>query len=107
MVGLRGVGKTVLLERIRQEAEANGIYTLQIEAPEDRSLPSMIVPQLRVALLKISTKEAARKMANRALVQRLLKVREYRRRCGEYVRGRQRTMMTRSLEVYQRSSCRD
>ena len=67
MVGLRGVGKTVLLERIRQEAEANGIYTLQIEAPEDRSLPSMIVPQLRVALLKISTKEAARQMANRAL----------------------------------------
>ena len=67
MVGLRGVGKTVLLERIRQEAEANGIYTLQIEAPEDRSLPSMIVPQLRVALLKISTKEAARQLANRAL----------------------------------------
>ncbi|MYB48451.1 MAG: ATP-binding protein [Dehalococcoidia bacterium] len=67
MVGLRGVGKTVLLERIRQEAEANGTYTLQIEAPEGRSLPSMIVPQLRVALLKISTKEAARQMANRAL----------------------------------------
>ena len=67
MVGLRGVGKTVLLERIRQEAEANGIHTLQIEAPEDRSLPSMIVPQLRVALLKISTKEAARQLANRAL----------------------------------------
>ena len=35
MVGLRGVGKTVLLERIREEAESNGIYTLQIEAPEN------------------------------------------------------------------------
>ena len=67
MVGLRGVGKTVLLERIRQEAEANGIYTLQIEAPENRSLPSMIVPQLRLALLRISNKEAAKQMAHRAL----------------------------------------
>ena len=67
MVGLRGVGKTVLLERIRREAEANGIYTLQIEAPEDRTLPSLIVPQLRLALLKISNQEAAKRMAHRAL----------------------------------------
>ena len=67
MVGLRGVGKTVLLERIRREAEANGIYTLQIEAPEDRPIPSLIVPQLRLALLKISNKEAAKRMAHRAL----------------------------------------
>ena len=67
MVGLRGVGKTVLLERIRREAEANGIYTLQIEAPEDRTLPSLIVPQLRLALLKISNQEVAKRMAHRAL----------------------------------------
>ena len=67
MVGLRGVGKTVLLERIREEAEANGVLTLQIEAPENRSLPSMIVPQLRVALLKVSNREAAKQLAQRAL----------------------------------------
>ena len=36
MVGLRGVGKTVLLDRIREEAEAAGIHTLFVEAPEDR-----------------------------------------------------------------------
>ena len=67
MVGLRGVGKTVLLERIREEAESNGIYTLQIEAPENRSFPSVMVPQLRLALLKISNREAAKELAQRAL----------------------------------------
>ena len=46
VVGLRGVGKTVLLDAIRQDAESEGIQTLWVEAPEDRSLPSIIVPQL-------------------------------------------------------------
>ena len=54
MVGLRGVGKTVLLDRIREDAEANGIYTLRIEAPENRSLPSILTPQLHLALLRLS-----------------------------------------------------
>ena len=39
LVGLRGVGKTVLLDLIREEAEASGSYALRIEAPENRSLP--------------------------------------------------------------------
>ena len=30
MVGLRGVGKTVLLDRIREEAEETGIQTLSL-----------------------------------------------------------------------------
>ena len=67
MVGLRGVGKTVLLDRIREDADANGIHTLRIEAPEGRSLPSILVPQLRVVLLRLSNKEAARHLAQRAL----------------------------------------
>ena len=67
MVGLRGVGKTVLLERIRQDAEAAGIYTLFIESPENRSLPALLAPALRVALLKLSGKETARELAQRAL----------------------------------------
>ncbi len=67
MVGLRGVGKTVLLERIRQDAEAAGIYTLIIESPENRSLPALLAPALRVALLKLSGKETARELAQRAL----------------------------------------
>ncbi len=57
MIGLRGVGKTVLLDRIRLDAEASGMYALAIEAPESRSLPSLIAPQLRTALLKLSNSQ--------------------------------------------------
>lgn len=67
MVGLRGVGKTVLLDRMRDDAEAAGIHTLRIEAPEDRSLPAMLAPQLRQALLRLSRNERARDLAQRAL----------------------------------------
>ena len=44
MVGLRGVGKTVLLDLIRDDAENTGIHTIRIEAPEKRSLPALIAP---------------------------------------------------------------
>lgn len=67
MVGLRGVGKTVLLDRMRDDAEANGIQTLRVEAPENRSLPAMLAPQLRQALLRLSRNEQAKELATRAL----------------------------------------
>ncbi len=67
MVGLRGVGKTVLLDKMRQDAEASGVYTLKIEAPEDRSLPALLAPQLRMTLLKLSAVESAKVYATRGL----------------------------------------
>lgn len=67
MVGLRGVGKTVLLDQMRDDAEASGIHTLRIEAPEGRSLPAMLAPELRVAMLRLSRDERARDRARRAL----------------------------------------
>lgn len=67
MVGLRGVGKTVLLDKMRQQAEGHGIQTLRLEAPEDRSLPSILAPQLRTALLRLSRNERAKDLAERAL----------------------------------------
>jgi hypothetical protein len=67
MVGLRGVGKTVLLDRIRTDSESTGIQTLRIEAPEDRSLPAILAPELRQALLRLSRNERAKQMAERAL----------------------------------------
>lgn len=67
MVGLRGVGKTVLLDRIREDAEASGIETLRVEAPENRSLPAILAPQLRQALLRLSRNEKAKSFAQRAL----------------------------------------
>lgn len=63
MVGLRGVGKTVLLDRIRMDAEAEGHRTVRIEAPEGRSLPAILAPQLRRALLQLSHRERARDLA--------------------------------------------
>jgi hypothetical protein len=67
MVGLRGVGKTVLLDRLRDDAEAVGIQTLRVEAPESRSLPAILAPQLRQALLRLSRNEQAKELAQRAL----------------------------------------
>lgn len=67
LVGLRGVGKTVLLDRMRLDAEASGVVTARIEAPEGRSLPSMLAPQLRIALLQLSRIEKAKDAGIRAL----------------------------------------
>lgn len=67
MVGLRGVGKTVLLDRLRDDAEVAGIQTLRIEAPEGRSLPALLAPQLRQALLRLSRLEQSKAVAQRAL----------------------------------------
>jgi hypothetical protein len=67
LVGLRGVGKTVLLDRMREDAESGRIQALRVEAPEGRSLPSLLAPQLRLALLKLSRNEQAKKFAQRAL----------------------------------------
>ena len=67
LVGLRGVGKTVLLDQMRLDADAAGMTTLWAEAPENRSLPAMLTPHLRTALLKLSRNEQAKALATRAL----------------------------------------
>ncbi|MDE2566792.1 MAG: ATP-binding protein [Burkholderiales bacterium] len=67
MTGLRGVGKTVLLDRMRDDAEAAGVHSLRIEAPESRSLPALLAPQLRQALLRLSRHAQARALAQRGL----------------------------------------
>lgn len=67
MVGLRGVGKTVLLDRMRDDADGVGIQTAFIEAPEDRSLPAILAPQLRQSLLRLSRNAQAKDLAQRAL----------------------------------------
>lgn len=60
MVGLRGVGKTVLLDRLRSDADEAGMYTMWAEAPENRSLPSILAPQLRSTLTTIPYRESKR-----------------------------------------------
>jgi hypothetical protein len=65
--GLRGVGKTVLLNRIRRDAAARGFATTQMEAPEDRPLPGFLVPNLRALLLNLNRGEMVRAGVQRAL----------------------------------------
>ncbi len=67
LYGLRGVGKTVLLNRIRVDAEARGFVGVRMEAPEDRSLPGLLAPALRATLLKLDRLEAARNTGQKAM----------------------------------------
>jgi hypothetical protein len=67
LVGLRGVGKTVLLNRLRNDADASGHFTIWIEAPEERSLPGILAPALRAGLLKLDRMTGAAAGAKRAL----------------------------------------
>jgi hypothetical protein len=60
MYGLRGVGKTVLLNQMRLDAEANGTITIPIEAPEGRSLPAILLPSLRSSMIRVSRSEATK-----------------------------------------------
>jgi predicted AAA+ superfamily ATPase len=67
MVGLRGVGKTVLLNQMFMEAEAADICAIYIEVHENRSLPAILTPQLRMSLLCLRRIEAAQDSAVRGL----------------------------------------
>ena len=50
LTGLRGVGKTVLLNEIKRMADGDGYRTISIEAHEGKALGSLIVPYLRSLL---------------------------------------------------------
>lgn len=67
LYGLRGVGKTVLLTVMRQDAEAAGMSVIPIEAPENRSLPAVLAPALRSALLKLDRVKGAGEKVRNAL----------------------------------------
>ena len=53
LTGLRGVGKTVLLNEIERMAKSAGYRTLSIEAHEDKPLGPLIVPHLRLILYEL------------------------------------------------------
>lgn len=67
LLGLRGVGKTVLLNTIERLAEEAGFVTSFIEAPEDRPLADLIYPRLFQALRKLSLAENAKAKAHAAM----------------------------------------
>ncbi|HHM2297756.1 TPA: AAA family ATPase [Legionella anisa] len=53
LTGLRGVGKTVLLNEMERLAEESGYKTILIEAHEDKSLGALLVPPLRRLLFNL------------------------------------------------------
>ncbi len=59
LLGLRGVGKTVLLNKINQIAEESGGQTAIIEATSSQTLPEMITSQLYRLLLKLNRAKKA------------------------------------------------
>ncbi len=66
MLGLRGVGKTVLLNRIQQMADDAGCVTGFIEAEGRQALPDLLTPHLWRILLKLDTQKRARESVHRA-----------------------------------------
>ncbi len=67
LLGLRGVGKTVLLNKIEDMAQAAGHVTSAIEAPEGRALSELLAPKINQALRKFSASENAKAKAHQAL----------------------------------------
>lgn len=66
LIGLRGVGKTVLLRRIATDAGARGVAGAPFEASEKSSLPAMLARHLRAAPIAFDRAEAAKTHARRA-----------------------------------------
>lgn len=67
LYGLRGVGKTVLLNRIQKLADDEGYQTALLEAPEERPLAELLAPPLRQLLLRLDVKAGAKQKVRRAL----------------------------------------
>jgi hypothetical protein len=67
LTGLRGVGKTVLLNEIERLAIGSGYRTIALEAHEDKSLAALLVPPLRKLLFELDRVAGAGDKAKRAL----------------------------------------
>ncbi|MFC7292981.1 ATP-binding protein [Hirschia litorea] len=63
MLGLRGTGKTVLLNRLEQMAQEHDYVTSFIEAPENKRLADLLYPRVFQALRKLSMIESAKEAA--------------------------------------------
>ncbi len=66
-LGLRGVGKTVLLNRLSELADGEGFQTIMLEAPEDQELAVMLTVKLRSLLFRLSRLEHGKELAKRGL----------------------------------------
>lgn len=67
LLGLRGTGKTVLLNRIERLAAEMGMQTSFIEAPEGKTLASLLYPKLSQTLRRVSLSDRAKHHAHAAM----------------------------------------
>ncbi|MCY4453117.1 MAG: ATP-binding protein [Immundisolibacterales bacterium] len=67
LLGLRGVGKTVLLDRVHDQAQADGLATIMIEATERSPLPALLAAELHRVLLRLSRQQRVRDLGSRAM----------------------------------------
>ena len=67
MIGLRGVGKTVLLVEMQKKAEALDYRTIFVEAHEDKSLGPLLAPYLRTLLYSLDRVAGVGNKVRRAL----------------------------------------
>lgn len=67
LTGLRGVGKTVLLNRIAEMAAAKDFAVVQIEAPEAKKLPGLLIPPLRSLLFRLDRMEGFSESVKRGM----------------------------------------
>ena len=67
LTGLRGVGKTVLLNEIERLAETAGYRTISVEAYEEKSLGALLVPHLRKLLFDLDRLAGAGERVRRGL----------------------------------------
>ncbi len=67
LLGLRGTGKTVLLNEIQKIGNDAGLLTSKLEAPEGDSLARLLLPQMRKVMRSLSTIETAKDSAVRAM----------------------------------------
>lgn len=66
LVGLRGVGKTVLLNEIRASAEQGGYKAVMVEAHERKSMAALLLPPLRAILFSLDTMQGSGDKVKRA-----------------------------------------
>lgn len=67
LLGLRGVGKTVLLNRIEEIAESHGHVTSFIEAPEGKNFAELLYPKAHQAIRQLSIHESAKAKAYQSM----------------------------------------
>ena len=67
LTGIRGVGKTVLLNEIERLAKKNGHQTIFIEAQENQELIRLISPLIRKLLFDLNRTSGASEISNNSL----------------------------------------